>query len=106
MLAEQGDTGHDHARRAVAALHGPGFQERFLQWVQLPVPFQSFDGDDLLACAIANRGSAGSRGFAIDRYRASTTAAFAAPVLGAAEVQIVPQHAEESARRVGLNAVL
>ena len=49
LPGQQGNTAHDHAGRAIAALHGAGFEKRLLQWVQPAVMLQPLDGGDALA---------------------------------------------------------
>src|SRR5262249_45285387 len=73
--------------------------------VQLAALFQTFDGGDGLARALAHRGDARPGGPALEDDRTGAAAALAAAVLAAGQVQVVPQDAEQAPLRVGLDAV-
>ena len=55
VLIEHRNARHDHARGAVAALHGAKLEESFLHGVQLAVVLESLDGGDLLAAQSPNK---------------------------------------------------
>src|SRR5262245_57435811 len=97
VLAQQRQRLKDHARRAVAALKRPGFEERLLERVE-PVAFgHSLDGLDLLVLRLCDGSVAGARRPAIDQDGAGTTTALAAAVLAAGQVEVVTQDAEQAA---------
>jgi hypothetical protein len=106
ILLEQTDGAQDHSRRAPAALHGVGLNEGLLHGMQAAVRREAFDGDDALAGDGADLGEAGAGGDAIDENRACGALAFAAPVLGAGEVEVVAEDAEERPVGVGVDAPL
>jgi hypothetical protein len=95
ILLEQSHTGHDHSRRAVAALHGIEFDEGFLKRMQLAIVLQSFDRGDLLALRQFGRDAAGSDGFAVKENRASAALSFAAAIFSAGEVEFFAEYIKE-----------
>src|SRR5690348_12830412 len=66
-LAQQARTGHDHARRAIAALHGVGLNERLLQGTELTYRHQALDGGDLFSCNFRRWSDARSGWCAVDK---------------------------------------
>ena len=100
---QQADRAQNHARRAPAALHGVGLQERFLHGVQLAGRRQPFDGDDALAGHRAHLGDARFGRLPLHQHRAGGALALAAAVLGAGQVEIVAQDAEQRTVRIGID---
>ena len=92
---EQADGGHDHARRAVAALEGLLVEERLLDRVERALGGQPLDGLDRLPGDAADRGDAGAGGLAVDQHGAGPARAFAAADLAAGQAEVVAQHAEQ-----------
>ena len=84
---------HDHARRAVAALHRVDLEERLLDGVQPAVLLEPFDGGDRLAGRRGRGRDAGAGGPAVDQHGAGAALALAAAVLGAGQVELVAQDA-------------
>ena len=78
---------HEHARRAVAALHGPVLYERPLQHVEFAAVSQPFHGEHLLATHLQGKQQAGVDGLAVDDHRAGPALAFGAPFLGAGQTR-------------------
>src|SRR5690348_1171009 len=105
-FAQQSGGGHDHARRAVSALHGVGLDEGLLERRELAVGSETFDGGDLLSGDAGGGRDAGSHGRAIDEDGAGAALAFAAAVLAAGEFEIVAQDPEEFAVGVDLKPVM
>ena len=96
---EQADRGHDHAGRAVAALHRFVFEERRLNRVQASVLLQRLDRDDGFSLEERRFRLARLHRLAIDEHRARAAVTFTAAVLGAGQVEVVPQHREQRLRR-------
>src|SRR5262249_37826767 len=93
---------HDHARRAISALHRVRIDERLLKRMKTSVFFEAFDGDDLFAGGRAYGCDAGTRRLSVDQHRARSALAFAASVFAARQVQIFAQNREEASARVRL----
>src|ERR1043166_7152415 len=105
IFPEQRNAGDDHARGAVAALHGAGFEKRLLQRMQAAIFLEAFDGGDVAARGCSGRHPAGTHGHAFHDDGACAALSFAAAVLGAGEVQLVPEYGEESAVWIGVNGM-
>src|SRR5262249_42796157 len=73
--------------------------------MQLAALFQSFDGGDLLAFALAEGGGTRPGRPAVDDDRAGPAAALAAAVFAPGQIQLIAQDAEQAPSRVGLGAV-
>ena len=85
----------NHARRAVAALHGALVEERLLHGVQLPARGEAFDGDDLAALRRAHRRHAGEDRLVVEKHGAGAALAFAAAVFRSRQPQVFAQHFEQ-----------
>jgi len=83
------------AGRTVAALRGAEIGERFLQRVKPAVDGQSLDGRHAAPAAFDAEHEAGQDRPIVEQDRAGATFAQLAPVLGAAEVQILTQHLQQ-----------
>src|SRR5579863_6205760 len=101
---QQRDAAHDHSRSAVAALHRPGFEKRFLQRVEASVIFQAFNRRDALPGGLGNRRNARSHSFAIQQNSAGAALPFSTTVLRARQIQVVAQNAEQASLRAGVQA--
>src|SRR4051812_26816557 len=101
VLLQQPDGRHDHARRAVAALERPLFEERRLNRVQLVALGEAFDRPHRLAVGVRDRRAAGERALAVDEDGAGAAPALAAAVLGAGELQVLAQHVQERPLGIG-----
>src|ERR1043166_218815 len=64
IFPEQRNAGDDHARGAVAALHGAGFEKRLLQRMHAAIFLEAFDGGDVAARGCGGRHPAGAHGSA------------------------------------------
>ena len=102
LFPQKSDARHEHAGRAVAALHCAGIEECLLERMQLAVVFKAFDGFDFAAADSADGGDAGAGGNAIKQDGAGATLGLAATVFAAGEIQIVAQNAEETAFAIGI----
>src|SRR5215213_3967349 len=83
------DGGHDHARRAEAALQTVMLAEGFLHRVQRAPVRQTFDSRDLRALALHGEDGAGLHGFAVEVDDASAALARVATDVGAGEPQVL-----------------
>src|ERR1051326_4349191 len=101
FLLQEPAARHDHAGDAVAALHRAHFEEGFLQRVQPPVTFETFDGRDLSARDRDRGRAAGANGLPVEQHRASAATALAAAVLSSSEVKLLAQDAEQAPLVVG-----
>src|SRR5260370_10416438 len=104
-LFQQAHGGDDHAGRAIAALHGVGLDEGFLQRMQAAVLFQAFYSGDLFSGHRDSARNARPHGRSIDEDRARSALALAAAILAAGEFQFVAQDPEEHTVRVDFEAV-
>src|SRR5581483_4774882 len=94
-LAEQAVRRHQHARRAVAALHRVVFPEGFLERMQPFVLRQSFHGDDLVALGLHGENHARLHGPPVPHHRARAAAPDHAAHVSAGESQSVAQKMRE-----------
>jgi hypothetical protein len=97
--------GHEHTRRAVAALQRANLQKGDLQRVQLAVLRQPFDSGDVTACGRTRCDATRLGRLAVDEQRAGATLAVAATVLCAGESQFVAQDAQQGAVRVNRDRI-
>jgi hypothetical protein len=81
MVFEQRNATEDHARRAVAALHGVCVEKRLLHRMELPIGFQALDGGDLAVYDRAKGRDTGAEGRAVHENRARAALAFATAIL-------------------------
>ena len=96
VMREQMRGGHQHARRADAALRAAALQKCLLQRMENAVVCEPFDGLNVCAFGLQNRNEATIDQLAIHAHRAGAALAFAAAFLGAGEVQIFAQHIEQT----------
>src|SRR5205807_9300131 len=81
------DRGHDHARRAEAALQPVVFAERLLHRMQLAVLRESLDGEYVRALHLPGEDRAGFHRLAVDMNHASAALRGIATYMGAGETQ-------------------
>ena len=67
VFQEQAVSGEDHPRGAETALQGVVLDESRLERVQVAVPCQAFDGDDVLVVDVRDRKLAGAHGSLLTR---------------------------------------
>src|SRR5262249_24950371 len=72
---------HDHSRCAIGALHGPLFQERFLDRMESITSSQPLDRSDRLASHSRGPCDAGTLRLSVDQYCAGPTLSLSAPIL-------------------------
>ena len=70
IVVQQGIGGHQHARSAEAALQAMLFFEALLQWMQLAVLHQAFDGEHFAAIGLHGEHGAGLDRLAIEHHGA------------------------------------
>ena len=109
MLVEQRFRGDEKSRRAVAALGGAEIGKCLLQRMQPSVRHESLNRRHGRAVAVDAEHQARQHRLAIEEDGARTALAELAPVLRAAQVQVLTQHLEQcfvrSERDVGRFAV-
>src|ERR1700730_13908462 len=94
-LVQQRDRRHDLPGRAVAALKAVMADERLLQWMQLPVPRESFDRRHLSALALRGEGEAGQHALAVDQDRARTARPLIAALLRPDQPEVLAQRVKQ-----------
>src|SRR2546423_737083 len=94
--------GHDHARRAEAALEAVFLHEAHLHGVELSVLLHVLDGAHLVAAS--HRGEHGARlhGLAVHEHGAGAAVAGVAAPVGAGEAQVLAQEVDEQQARLDL----
>src|SRR5579875_181990 len=86
---------HDQPRRAEAALHRAGVDERLLHRVQA-VAGKPLDGHDVAAFGLAGRDQAGAHGHVVEQDGARSALALLARVLRARQRQPLAQHEQQA----------
>jgi hypothetical protein len=104
IFFEKRHSGHDHAARAIAALHGIGTQERFLHRMKPAIALEALNGGDFARADFARRRGAGARRPSVDEYSAGPALSLAAAVFATGQREIVAQHAEQGAISVCVEA--
>jgi hypothetical protein len=94
----------DEARCAVRALKGVVINERLLNWMELTMLRQPFNGQDFFSFRQWCKQKARTRGFAIEKHRASAAHADAATFAGAKKLELRSQYFEQ--RMVSVNGFL
>ncbi len=102
---EQRLGGDEEPGRAVAALRRPEVGEGLLQRMQPALGAEAFDGHDLAAAALDAQHQARQHRPAVQQHGAGAALAELAPVLGAAEIQVLTQHLEQRLVRVERDVV-
>src|SRR5208282_1614523 len=90
----------NHSRRADAALCTAAFQKCFLQGVQGFSRRQSFDRNNVRPSSLKNWHEAAVYKGAIHQHRARTTFALSATFLRAGQLELMPQHVEQTFHRI------
>ncbi len=96
ISVEQSFGGHDHPRGAEAALHRPVLNESLLQRMQLAVRSQPLNRFHARSIGAGGLSDAGAHRIAVHDHRAGPAVPLAAAVLGPREMQLVPQHLQQS----------
>ena len=96
IVIQESDGRHDHARRAVAALHRAAVEERLLNRMQ---PFAIARPSIVRICLppTVDSWSRTTRALAVDQDGARAALAFAAAVFAAREAEVVAQDVEQHA---------
>src|SRR5881409_2812713 len=95
IVVQQVDSGHNHARRTVAALETVTFPEALLHGMQLAVPGQAFNGRDFRAVRLHSQDSAGLHRAAVEKDGARAAERRFAPDVRAGKLAVVPQEIGE-----------
>src|SRR5262249_29710740 len=94
-LRQQRDRRHDLARRAEAALKPIVANERFLHGVQAAVTRQTLDRRHLAAVALRRPRQARQHALAVGQDRAGPAPPLVAPLLGAGQLEPIPQRVQQ-----------
>jgi hypothetical protein len=100
---EQGVGGHQHPRRADAALGPTVPYEGLLHRAQLATSRESFDRGDLPTADLTERHETGADRLAVQAHRARTAVAGVAADLGAGQPEVVAEDIAQPAHRVALD---
>ena len=95
MVVEESLRGDQKSGGAVAALRGAEIGECFLQWMQAAVFGQALDGRHAPSAAVDGKDQAREDGLIVEQHGAGAALAKLAPVLGAAEIQILTKNLEQ-----------
>lgn len=90
VFAEQGCRGHNHSRRAIAALKCALFKKSLLDRIQRAMLLESLNRRDLRIRGGRGRRQAGPNGVPIEQDRAGAALPLAAAIFGASQVQTIP----------------
>src|SRR5262249_60507350 len=99
---EQFGRGHDHARRAVAALEAMLFPETFLQGMQPALGTQTFNGGEVRALGLNRENRAGLHGPAVQMNRAGTAQRGLTPDMGAGQTYEGPYVTHQYGARIDI----
>jgi hypothetical protein len=100
---EQLSCGHQHAGGTDAALSAAALEKGFLQRVQFSIDGETLDGLDACAFGLQHWHKTAIDELTIHAHGAGPALAFAAPFLGAGEMEIFAQHIEEALHRQSFN---
>ena len=100
IVAQQIERGHQHARRAEAALQAVVLAERLLQRVERRRPRQPLDRRHLGAVGLHGEHQARARGLAVDQDRARAADAVLASDVRAGEPEVLAQEVREQLARL------
>jgi hypothetical protein len=103
VLIQQRFRAHDHAVRAIAALHRLLVDEGFLQRMKLIPRAETFECHDGFSSRGAQRDLAGTNGFTPDKHSASAALAEPATEFRAGKIQIVAQDIKQRCVARGLD---
>src|SRR5262249_54618601 len=96
---------HDHAALAIAALRHVVVDPGLLHLVQPASLGEALDGGDLLALHRANGQRAGTHRLAVHVHGACAALSYAAPVLGASQADLLPNHPQQRGVRIDIYVV-
>src|SRR3990172_2016953 len=82
VFVEQRFGGEQHARDAVAALHGPFLDESLLQWMEVPLAAEPLDREHLFAVGFRRQHQARVERLAVEEHGAGPAVPLAASFLG------------------------
>jgi hypothetical protein len=103
---QQGFSRQDESGSAITALQSAELHERFLDRIELTIPAQSFDGQDLATVCINRQHRAGAYRFTVKQQRASATHLNIAAELGAGQSELFANHIEERRARLDFSVML
>ena len=104
VLVQQTRGSDYHARSAIATLQRVGFEESFLQGMQLPILFHALDRRDLLPTDSLDRRHTGTHHDAFDEHATRAALRFAASIFRSGQVQMIAQNVEQRRLRIDVNA--
>ena len=104
LAVQQCNRGHQHARRADAALCSTPRQKGLLQQRTTGQGLQALDGGDAGAIGLGGGHEAGAGGLTVDQHGAGAAVARVAAALGAHLSQLPAQHLAEAGGRGGIAA--
>ena len=103
LAANQIDRGHDHPRRAIAALQAVILAERFLHRMKRPVRRgETFDGKDIGALELQREHGARFHRLAVDENHAGPALRGVAAHMGAGQAQIFAKQLHQKGARVDI----
>src|ERR671930_2438621 len=105
VRAQELDAGHDHPRRAEAALEGVALPERLLERMQLAALRQALDRRDLAAVRLDGQHGAGLHGVPVEVDRAGSAHRRVAADLRAGQPDVVAEEIDEQRPRLDLRLV-
>jgi hypothetical protein len=103
IFAQQGDTGEEHAGRAIAALQSIAIYKTLLKRMETTAFGKTLYGRDFTVANCATFGLAGTRGRAAKKYCAGAALIFAATILRSGQIQFVAEHPKERALGICLD---
>src|SRR5262245_2122680 len=95
VVGEQRDGGHDHARRAVAALQPVLVPERLLHPVQLAITGEALDRGDLGTVGLDGERRARLHAPSVNEHRTGAALTRIAPDVRAGQPEVLPQEVNE-----------
>src|SRR5262245_17522015 len=103
---EQGATGHQHAWSAVAALQAVLLEEAILDGMELAVPLEPFDGQEISAVGLHGEDRARLHRNAVHQDSAGAAMRRIATDVGAGQPQLFAKEVDEEEPRLDLGLVL
>jgi len=104
-LFKHRDSGHDLARRAIAALECIALHESLLHGMERAIVLQALNRGDFVSLMSHRQRQAGERTPAVDMDGACAALALIAAFLSAAETEMLAQSVEKSAARIEMERV-
>src|SRR5215211_2631128 len=105
ILLQEADRGHDHARRAVAALEAVRLMESLLHWMPHTVLRDAPDGGDLVPVSLHRKDRARLDRLTVDVDRAGPATGRVAPRMHAPDPKVLPEMMEQQQPRFHLSHV-